>query len=380
MPGAIRTYNTRISGTCSSPVEWQLDNAIGTLKQINDTSLQIQFTKPGKAILKANIASACKSYSSEIKLDYTPVSYTVNLGADTSICNGDTLTLLVDSQLPFIHWTNGVTESKIRVNSTGTYSVTTSKDGVCYLTDTINIIAHPSPPLKLPKDTVVCAPFNNKLNAGAGFEYYLWQDGSFAQTFVVQSAGTYWVKITDRNGCSSSDTVYIKKIGVSPKKFASSSQAAICYGEKVTLNTIGNFIEYKWENGESIAPTYIVERPGTYSIQVRSIDGCIGKDSLIIKDKGCSTSLFVPSAFSPNNDGKNDIFKAHAIGEISFFNMKVFNRWGELVFETNNLNKSWNGVYKNKLQFSNVFVWQIQYRFTGSKSMLYQKGTVALIQ
>lgn len=379
-PGAILTYKAKIAGNCAMPVKWELENAIGSLKQINDTTVQIHFTRPGKAVLKANVNLSCTDYNTEVTLDYNPVSYSVNLGMDTSICKGDTLTLSANGSFSFLQWMNGTTEKQIKVSSTGNYSVTVSNDGVCYMKDTIQVLVHPATLLQLPKDTLLCTPDNQTLHAGTGFQHYLWQDGSSKSTFVVQHPGTYWVHVTDKNGCSASDTVSIKKISASPVNFTTTSQAQSCYGEKVTLKAQGNFADYIWRNGESLTSTHIVERPGIYSVEVRTVDGCIGRDTVVIKDRGCIDALYIPTAFSPNHDGKNDTFKAHAIGEIVFYHMKVYNRWGELVFQTNNLYKGWNGVYKNKMQSTDTFVWYVQYRFASNESLLSQKGVLSLIQ
>ena len=89
--------------------------------------------------------------------------------------------------------------------------------------------------------------------------------------------------------------------------------------------------------------------------------------------------LFVPSAFTPNHDGKNDVFRAMLFGDVLKFDFKIYNRWGEVVFHTNDRYKGWNGVYNGIEQDSNVFTWMCQYQLNGDTLKL-AKGTVMLIR
>ncbi|HYK55616.1 MAG TPA: gliding motility-associated C-terminal domain-containing protein, partial [Flavisolibacter sp.] len=154
----------------------------------------------------------------------------------------------------------------------------------------------------------------------------------------------------------------------------------ICFGEKLTLKVNADFAAYSWNQGASVTPVYTIDRPGIYSILVRTSDGCTGDETVIVKDKGCVQAVYIPNAFTPNGDGLNDLFKVTAFGTLDHFDLQIYNRWGELVFKTNDVQKGWNGIYKQRLQSSDTFVWHARYRFAGSTSLQSQKGTMTLVK
>ena len=90
--------------------------------------------------------------------------------------------------------------------------------------------------------------------------------------------------------------------------------------------------------------------------------------------------LFIPSAFTPNGDGLNDVFKALYGENVTEFNLQVYDRWGELVFSTKNKAKGWDGRYKGQLQNSGIYVWIIRYKTTIDLEEKMMKGTVMLIR
>ena len=87
----------------------------------------------------------------------------------------------------------------------------------------------------------------------------------------------------------------------------------------------------------------------------------------------------MPTGFTPNTDGKNDLLKPILLGDVVQYKFWIYNRWGELVFETTDLNRGWNGTYKGLPQNSGVFVWMCQYQFEG-ETPKQEKGTAVLIR
>lgn len=114
-------------------------------------------------------------------------------------------------------------------------------------------------------------------------------------------------------------------------------------------------------------------------LTVKDNNGCSGNDTTRIVEKICYTGVYIPTAFTPNNDGLNDLFRARVYGKTTSFKLEVYNRYGEKVFETTDPGAGWNGIYKGTPQSTAVFVWQCFYQLTGEKSA-YKKGTVALIR
>ncbi len=115
-----------------------------------------------------------------------------------------------------------------------------------------------------------------------------------------------------------------------------------------------------------------------YKVTASTIAGCKGEGYVTVKVyKG--PDIYIPSGFTPNNDGKNDKFKPFPVGikQINYF--KVFNRWGQLLFSTSTLNDGWDGKYAGVEQSSGVYVWMVQ-GVTEDDKVITKKGTVALIR
>jgi gliding motility-associated-like protein len=113
----------------------------------------------------------------------------------------------------------------------------------------------------------------------------------------------------------------------------------------------------------------------TYVVSTREGD-CKISDTIIIRINH-SDSLYIPTAFTPNGDGLNDVFKA--IGTAKEYSMKVFNRWGNLVFQSNSVMQGWNGQIGGKMQASGVYVYYVRYR-KNSGHMVQSQGTVLLVR
>jgi gliding motility-associated-like protein len=107
----------------------------------------------------------------------------------------------------------------------------------------------------------------------------------------------------------------------------------------------------------------MVNKSGIYSATV-SNDCATIRDSIVVDYSDCECVLYAPDAFSPNADGVNDVFQPFACGDITFSSLTVYNRWGELIFQTNSPPFTWDGTYKGEHCTTGVYVWRIDYRLT----------------
>jgi gliding motility-associated-like protein len=91
-------------------------------------------------------------------------------------------------------------------------------------------------------------------------------------------------------------------------------------------------------------------------------------------------SLYAPNAFSPNNDGQNDVFRVKGKG-VAIYHLTIYNRWGQRIFVSNDMNTGWNGFYQGELQAAGGYVYFVEYAFYGDeKHMLMQKGAFTLMR
>jgi gliding motility-associated-like protein len=189
------------------------------------------------------------------------------------------------------------------------------------------------------------------------------------------NAGTYVVTVSSMKTCTNSSQVFIKyAAGAFPIADLGADQR-VCPGSELVLDP-GNFKFYEWSDG-SVLPQFTVTNPGIYWVDVTDSAGCMATDTLFVKE-GCGDNVWVPGAFSPDNDGKNDVFTAKGIS-ISNYNLKVFNRWGQLVFSSSDPLEGWDGNYGGQQASMGIYGYTLRYKLYDGKSY-QQEGTVLLIR
>ncbi len=208
----------------------------------------------------------------------------------------------------------------------------------------------------LPEDTFFCYGTSIELDAGNPGANYLWNTQKKSQKIIVNNAGVYTVQIyTD--SCNNSDTVLVIEKALPTPDLG--KDTTVCLNEKFWLDA-GTYTFYEWQpRGENSQKIEIFES-GLYSVKVWDKNNCYNSDTIKITNH-CEIKLFIPNAFSPNDDGLNEIFKVVAT-EIADFELLIYNRWGEKLFESNDQNKGWNGKYKNKSYPIGVYYYQIKYK------------------
>ena len=210
-------------------------------------------------------------------------------------------------------------------------------------------------------------------------------DVTSADPFTTQ---IYTLTVTDNYGCnfSVSDTV---KITVQPPvpAFAGNDTIAV-RGQSIQLTASGgpDVVNYLW------TPSYYIANPNANSDTIRTINltddqmfmvtvtdigGCIGKDSVFVRVYDGPT-YYVPTSFTPNGDGLNDFFRAIPVGIANTEYFRVYNRFGQIVFETNRWLQGWNGSFQGRKQPSGTYIWIVKGIDKYNKPV-EQKGTVVLI-
>jgi gliding motility-associated-like protein len=153
---------------------------------------------------------------------------------------------------------------------------------------------------------------------------------------------------------------------------------SICVTEKLILDASFPNAAYLWQDG-SVQPQYTVTQPGIYSVQVGNFCGTTSS-AAIVNFENCGCSFFIPKAFTPDNNGNNDVFKPSYQCLFTNYSFKIFNRYGHVVFSTVNPSAAWDGMFKNQQQPIGAYVWLLQYIDKLSGRSRIQKGTVLLIR
>jgi gliding motility-associated-like protein len=154
---------------------------------------------------------------------------------------------------------------------------------------------------------------------------------------------------------------------------------ALCSYQKIELGPNSTrFTSFLWSDG-STTQNITVKKPGLYWLEVTDRFQCVGRDTVTIFPKTCIEGVFIPNAFSPNRDGKNDEFMPIMNADVKQFRFIVYDRWGRIVFQTTSLNKGWDGKVKDLPYDTGVFAWQCQYQLDGEEPTL-KRGTVLLLR
>ena len=302
----------------------------------------------------------------------------IDLGSDQSFCAGDSLVLDAGTSFTQYQWSNGNITQQITAHAAGTYSVIGITAEGCKSFDTLTVLnVYPLPVVSLNKDSTLCTGDQRTLNAGSGFINYTWNTGSSSPSIIVNNIGIYSVIVSDAHGCKGTDTTKITLMFPQPYGFLGPDTSICPYGN-IQLKTMTSFDQYLWNTGGT-ASSIIIKQPGLYWLQIKDDKNCVGKDTIIVNPKDCGKGFFVPTAFTPNNDGKNDLLKPILLGNVKQYRFWIYNRWGELIFETNDQTKGWNGMYKGQPQNSGAFVWRCMYQFEGEQ-VKNDGGTFVLIR
>jgi gliding motility-associated-like protein len=380
MQNPVSYASIRDSG-CISPIQWSVDSNYANIVAQTDSTVQLQYKQSGSVTLYGQIINTCgAAVQDSLPIQVIPTT-PVDLGNDTSFCPGGSAVLNAGSGFQSYSWNNGDTTQQIVASATGTYWVTAlNPNSQCLSTDTVAINVYPSPVINIGPDTTICRDSTYKFDAGNGFSNYLWQDGSSDSVYYASLPGTYWVTITDLNGCSASDTARILGVVENPQDFLQSTAEICSQGQlPLQLDAIGAWVRYLWSDGTT-APTLTVTAPGQYWLEVTSTAGCMARDTININGKACPIGIFFPNAFTPNNDGKNDVFGPIVYAALDKFYMAIYNRWGAKVFETTDPAKGWDGTFNGQPQGTGTFVWYAQYQLERNGENVMQKGTVLLIR
>lgn len=161
-------------------------------------------------------------------------------------------------------------------------------------------------------------------------------------------------------------------------KVSFSENPVICFGEDAVLRIEGGE-SYLWNTGANTSYLKVspVQQSDYWVVVTDEFGNQIKHTFTVVIDREC-TAIFVPSAFTPNADGVNDVFKAEGVG-VESFNMIIFNREGQVVFESNNIDDSWDGSYRNIIMSSRVYFYKISY--VDAKGNPHNKqGQVTLIK
>ena len=194
---------------------------------------------------------------------------------------------------------------------------------------------------------------------------------------VIKNSGSYSIIHKTSKGCDS--IVYYKvNFLYSPQVKLGADTCFTAGTDSLVLQTAPGYDKYTWNNISSASNTYTVTKPGNYYVLVRNFCGT-KSDSVRVFEK-CDFEVFMPNAFTPNYDGLNDVFKVPSQIWNRLVKFTIYNRWGEMVFFTKDINKGWDGTYKSDIQPSDAYIYYIEMESIDGKKTIIKKGYVTLLR
>ncbi len=341
-----------------------------------DGSSQSSYTVTQAGNYTVAVTNSCGIVSDEVFIDYIH-GIDLELGDDVVLCNGDSLVLNVaNPDATSYLWQDGFTGPKYTIHTSGKYKVTIESD--CETKkDSIQVTFIGEPSLTLQNDTTLCYQDSIVYDFGIPGATYVWQDGSTNPIYTITKTGEYAVTInTACNVLSDHITVVI----LDSIQTELGQDTFFCPSDRIILDaSSGTRSDYQWMDGDKRV-TREITQPGVYSVTVSNECEEVFDEITVNECESCA--VFVPNAFSPNDDGINDKFQPLSDCELLDYDFQIFDRWGALIYQSNNSSEGWDGTFNNKRKSNGVFMWQLKYAVIENNKKRSETivGNVAIIR
>jgi gliding motility-associated-like protein len=257
----------------------------------------------------------------------------IELGTDTTICQGETFILNAYVEGATYKWQDGSINSTFIVSKKGLYWVDVYKD-YCHTRDSI-FVNFRNPTFSLGNDTTLCRGDVFTLRAKNLQHPFIWSNGSVSAEVNVTTTDKYWLTAYT-NGCKRTDTIEVTF--EEPLHLSLGRDTTLCYGETLRLSPRIGASSFLWSDNST--KEYLdVSETGEYSIKVKGI-ACEGSDQIKVRFFDCPEEI--PNVFTPNDDDKNQTFSIKEIRH-DRWDITIVNRWGNLVYQSNNYHNEWDG-------------------------------------
>ncbi len=325
------------------------------------------------------------SFSDTIRVNTDSIP-DMNLGPDSSFCGQ--VMIVLNIKVPGggdYKWSDGTTNPTKAITLPDEYWAQISRNG-CITSDTVEFFELEQPKLFMGQDVIMC--FGDTVLLAPDVIYskpeelsYLWNTGAAQQRIFVSDTGQYSLLVSNQL-CLVEGSI---SVGF-PNVTTISERYSICQGisEEVTVDLSCDICSHVlWSDGDNSFERSF-EEPSSLGVEIFDFYGCSSVYHIVVESDvsgDCASDFYVPNAFTPDGDGFNDEFYpvtiAHFIAE---YRLEIFNRWGELIFESHDLDKKWDGTFDGTMVQQGVYNWKITYRLkdTADNKLLF--GTAVLLR
>lgn len=380
---------------------------VSYLWQDNSTNETYWASETGPVSVVVTDNNGCTT-SDAITVTSIPVE-DINLGKDTTVCTNEPYILDPNDTSPnnTYLWNTGETSNTLSVSNTNQYWIQVTNFAGCISSDTITVTIFPQPILELGEDISFCEGDSDTIKLTEIYHSYEWSTGATDNYLFVDSSGIYYLTVTDINGCSDKDFIYVTENIIQPPFLG--FDTTLCEGDVYILEPEGLYYSYKWNNGSTIA-YQTVTIPGFFSLTVSDAIGCTASSSINIDfadvpvilnaisgggeividvtggtqpylyshdgdtwqtsnifdqlpsdyysiavmdknycmdtiDTYLDATIKIPAFFTPNGDGYNDYWVIFGLYQFPEAIVQIFDRYGKKIYEFTNNVIGWDGTY-----------------------------------
>ncbi len=384
---------TSISAIATAPFIWNN----GVVDGINFTPLQTT-----TYTVTATDVNGC-SASDEVTIVVSPLPV-VDAGADQETCTGGTVVLTASGTASTYSWSNGVQNGiPFSPAATTTYQVTGTNVAGCFATDEVKVTVSTAPALQFTATpTSGCAPqVCNFVCTTIGITNVQWNFGDsspngsgISTQHLYASGGCFDITLTAQFGsCVLTETVYhFICLDNQPVAAFTPSQGIITEDDaSVTfINSSNGAVQYSWNFGDGSTTSaeepihhYVFQEGQTYVVLLiaTSEQGCVDTARTIIQAQN-QLVFYVPNSFTPDGDEYNNVFQPIFTSgfDATDFQLLIFNRWGEIIFESNDAYFPWDGTYHNELVQEGTYTWTIEFKMLETDERKVLRGHVNVLR
>lgn len=322
--------------------------------QNGSTTQQIYVKKTGDYWVR--VSNSCGSYEDTIHVEVEDIPQ-FTLGPDQKICeDGGETTLHGPANMRGYLWSTGDTTPDLKVSTPGTYWLTVFNK--CFsATDTLMVSLEDPINIDFGPDTVLCHGESLLLNPGVVHLPLHWSDGTEEATNEITHSGTYWV--WTQNSCGVvGDTIHVKFDNPLDPSIVDTT---ICDADTAIFDLSGIKYGFRWFDGSQDTIRKFTKE-GTYNVSISNKCGDFTK-VYHVHVSHCDCPFFVANSFTPNDDGTNDIFKIGQSCDLTNYNIEIFDRWGQEVYHSTDVNAGWDGTFNGAPAPEGVYTYHITYKW-----------------
>lgn len=299
----------------------------------------------------------------------------LNLPDKLELCGTEEGEIEISGKFKQIIWNTGAKTPYITVQDTGIYSVSVF-DGVAWFRDSIHVVRTPELAHRATQTLLFCEGSLTKLTGNTNAKSWNWSSGSRKWGISVSQPGTYFVESS--NECYSvTDTINVVKAGGYPTVL--SQEIESCQRNNIPLSAFGPAENYRWNTGQATKDV-VVNSGGDYYVSFKVCDSVFTQNFNVDIKARASNTLYFPNVFTPNADNVNDQFRMVGSSDnITDFQISIFNRWGVLLFKTNEPSFSWDGIFNNNIVPDGVYFYGGGYKHSCSgEKIIPIEGTITV--